>query len=543
VYEHPRCILVKVDVDAIPAREEPDTPETAHIVAGQPLPYDGTPLTGAIARGSEREWLASTRGCFAVAWFEPGVPRLVLATDKLGVRPMYFWADRQFVYFSTALRILENLQLTPKRADIRGVTEVAAFGYPLADRTVYADIVRLHAGEVVEFRDTTVIRRRYWRWDSLRESQMAPDKLARQAYDAFCEAIAVRARGESVAQSFLSGGLDSRCVVAALLGAGLQVHTITLGAEPSQDTRFASAFASAAGTLHHEIQRPASELVEWLPSLPEALARSDGASPRPDSPRLIWSGDGGSVGMGCVYITPQIEERLRNRDEAGAVSIYVHHLIPGRMLAPAWRDALLRVPFEGVLGELNCVDHEDPLQKFYLFLMLNDQRRHLTAFYEHIDLHRVEYQLPFFDMQFLQILASAPRIDCLYHRFYSKWLRCFPPFVSSVPWQAYPGHAPCPLPATHDAYQWSGAALAKVVKRNEPALIRQVGSMLTSRRFPEVLSRPCLTAAMLLHLLKLGKYAYVLRAASAYAAPWRRSSGPGKFSDLAACPSAVTLNI
>jgi hypothetical protein len=533
VYQHPRCLLLQVNVGAFDGPEREQTPRCVAIVAGQPLADHRASLTEAVVEGRDREWLVSTRGSFAAACFEPSVPRLVLAVDKMGVRPMYFWADERFVYFSTALRILEGFHLAPKRPDIRGVTEAAAFGYSLSDRTVYAGIVRLHAGEVVEFAASRLVRRRYWRWDSVRESRLPIDELAHQAYEAFCEAVAVRRPQESAALAFLSGGLDSRCVVAALLGLGMEVHTVTLGVEPSQDTLFASAFADAAGTRHHEVRRSASDLLEWLPSLAEALGFGRDEAPPAANSRVIWSGDGGSVGLGCVYITPQIEAKLKNADEEGAVSAYVGSPIPSGMLAPSWRKPVLRIPFEGVLHELSCIDHADPLQKFYLHLMLNDQRRHLTAFYESIDLHRMEYQLPFYDGRFLQVVASAPRAECLYHRFYSRWLRCFPAVVSSVPWQTYPGHDPCPLPVPEGLlYQWSSAAEVKVFRSCETKLIREIESMLLSGRFPKVLSRPSLAVGLLLHLLKVRKYSYMFRAASAYRLPWRLSSGPGELSGL-----------
>jgi hypothetical protein len=78
--------------------------------------------------------------------------------------------------------------------------------------------------------------------------------------------------------------------------------------------------------------------------------------------------------------------------------------------------------------------------------MLNDQRRKLSAHFENLDLHRLELQLPFFDGAFLESVIATPLDWCLRHQFYVKMLPLFPPAVTEVPWQAYPGHQPCPLP-------------------------------------------------------------------------------------------------
>ena len=85
--------------------------------------------------------------------------------------------------------------------------------------------------------------------------------------------------------------------------------------------------------------------------------------------------------------------------------------------------------------------------------MANDQFRHLHHHYEFIDEYRCELMTPFFDSDFLRYLLSIPIDRFLGHAFYYNWMERFPASVREVPWQAYPGHLPCPLPLSPEEMQ------------------------------------------------------------------------------------------
>jgi asparagine synthase (glutamine-hydrolysing) len=110
----------------------------------------------------------SARGVYCAAHYTPAHATLSLITDRLGIRCLYYWESPEYVVFATALRILEGCAFVPKQLDLRGVTEITCFGYPLADRTPYAGIRMLQSGEVVQFDATTSRRHHYWRWERVR---------------------------------------------------------------------------------------------------------------------------------------------------------------------------------------------------------------------------------------------------------------------------------------------------------------------------------------------------------------------------------------
>ena len=90
--------------------------------------------------------LRSSRGSFCAAAYRARQGELVLATDKLGVRPIYWTSDGRNLAFAGALRLIENLPNLPLTVDLRGALEEACFGFPLADRTPYVQIRSLRGG-------------------------------------------------------------------------------------------------------------------------------------------------------------------------------------------------------------------------------------------------------------------------------------------------------------------------------------------------------------------------------------------------------------
>jgi asparagine synthase (glutamine-hydrolysing) len=513
------------------------------VVAGDP--YLDPDTVGPLDRKGETEvvhaalasgrWseLQSARGVFCAAHLSHAEPAIILAADKLGIRPIYYWVGPELVVFASALRVLEDIAEVPKRMCLRGAIETMTLGVPLADRTVFADISLLHAGEVVRIEPARVSRARYWRWDDVAPSSLTESEAATEAYALFNDAVNRRLDDERSVAAFLSGGLDSRVITAELRRRELRVHTFNFARPGTQDFVLGRQFAAAAGTVHHElpiVEKGAN--AKYAFTMAAAMAR--GADLHPDVPQLsrrAWSGDGGSIGVGHVRVDPQVVFLLRRGESARAVALFIDQQrahVPRRLFRRGVAEQVGRITADGIHEELTGIHSQDPGRGFHLFLMLNDQRRHLADHFEHLDLHRIEYQLPFFDSSFLELVVSLPLDLCIGHRFYMRWLDCFPTMVRSVPWQTYPGHVPCPLPPPADLqYQWGDGVLtledAGLRKR---VRIRAAASALANSGFPHpLLHRGRSRLALWLYRLGIRDYSYALDYLVAVSDLWRRGGG------------------
>jgi len=236
------------------------------------------------------------------------------------------------------------------------------------------------------------------------------------------------------------------------------------------------------------------------PGMPETLRAN-----------LVFSGDGGSVGVGLDYVTEERIQWMRTGQRSRMIDFLVKkHQLPKTFLRDPICRELQDAIVEGITKEFSRFRSRDGGTDLWLFYMRNDQRRHLHTFWENIDRCRVEYLLPFYDAQFLGLILSGPIDVFLRHKFYHQWVQRFHPVFKSVAWQTYPGHLPCPVEMTVEGrLQWNKRRKDLFDGRNRDAFW-QCAQALVRWDFPtEVLHRPRLFAAVLLHALRIRPYGWV----------------------------------
>jgi len=544
VFRDERICLAKVDVGAfgVPAFRT-GLDGSASMLAGEPfLSDDDDPswsreqdlalLHSEIPRGDTHA-LRRARGFFAAAHYQVNPCTLTLVTDKLGVRMLYYWQDEHYVVFATAIRIIEGLRRVPKEMDLRGVTEIACLGYALGERTPYAGVYALRPAETVRFSGAGTSKSQYWRWEAIEPQPSSEEALLRDVYDRFTAAVKRRLRSDTVTVSYLSGGLDSRCVVAVLRNLNAAVHTFTFAPRGTQDFALAPDIAQGLGTMHEQHAVDSAGHDQWLALLAEAWRDSKTRLRHPPQrPQMVWSGDGGSVGLGHVYLSDQLVGLLRSGRRETAIEIYLRQhygSVLGRLMNREIYQRLRNVPLKGIEEELDDIRCGEPARQFYLFLMFNDQRRHLVDYLENVDLHRLELHEPFYDSDLLESIMRGPTDLYIGHRFYTKWMRLFPSVVTSVPWQTYQGHEPCPLPLPPGlATPWNGQGrLPQAIQRERKRrLLADAYEMLHDTEFAANFARrPYLLIVTEVYRTGLRDYSYVIETAKVYYRYWIRSAG------------------
>jgi hypothetical protein len=543
-FKDDRSFFASVDIGAF---GEPgwcaDPSGALSLLAGEPLLGNSASgrlqdLNGIHSHALRNDWsvLRAAEGTFCLVHYQPQTGTLSLVADKLGIRPLYFWIDDDRVVFATALRILEGLSFVPKKMDLRAVTEVVSLGGPLADRTPYSGIYLLKPAEIVQINGTGISRECYWRWDEIEATNDSEPACLAKVYDCFQAATKRRNGNDKATAAYLSGGLDSRCVVAALRHEGVSTRTVNFARPGTQDYYFGNHFAEQIGSIHQSIARDRGDSVpDYSNLMARALEGSNQDQMAAERPRLVWSGEGGSVLLGHVHLNEVIVDLMRAGRIDRAIEAYVQREqidVPIRLFRPQVLENVRDVVVQGIRDELDEVHAADAGRNFYLFLMRNDQRRKLTGHFENIDLHRLEFQLPFFDGAFLASVMATPLDWGLRHKFYLKWLFRFPPPVAAVPWQAYPGHEPCPLPIpTELAYQWDDAYQADEESSQKQNVIERASQLLCSIDFPDhILNRRKLRLATWMHSRGWRDYKYAIEAAQTYHLYARKCGGEFTFS-------------
>ncbi|HLX29160.1 MAG TPA: asparagine synthase (glutamine-hydrolyzing) [Casimicrobiaceae bacterium] len=219
------------------------------------------------------DFLANVNGMFAFALWDATRQRLVIARDRLGVKPLYVANDgRRLVFASEAKAILQVPGIATD-VDRDALGSYLSLGYVPAPQSIFTGIRKLPPATMLIAEAGRVVERRYWRFPARIDA----------TYDEASRIDAVRAKlEEAVARqmvsdvpigAFLSGGIDSSAVVAFMAAhSDRPVKTYAIGFDGGDAEAFynelpyARRVANLFGTDHHEILvRP--DVVALLPKL------------------------------------------------------------------------------------------------------------------------------------------------------------------------------------------------------------------------------------------------------------------------------------
>jgi hypothetical protein len=298
----------------------------------------------------------------------------------------------------------------------------------------------------------------------------------------------------------------------------------------TQDYHFGNDFAGKIGSIHESIPKEKGDNIPDYSSLMARALRGFNHAEWAERPQIAWSGESGSGLLGGVGLPESIVALMRAGQVDSAIAEYLRigqRSIPLKLFRPEILESVRAVIKQGISEALNHLHSEDAGRNFYLFLMHTDQRRNMMRHFENIDLHRLEFQLPFFDAGFLTSVIATPLDWLMKHRFYIKWLSLLPTAVTAVPWQAYPGHEPCPLPIPAElAYQWDDSYRAEEDTAQKQRVIAQASELLRSVDFPDqILNRRKLRLAKWIHSRGWRDYRYAIEAAQTYHLYARKCGG------------------
>jgi asparagine synthase (glutamine-hydrolysing) len=210
------------------------------------------------------------RGMFAFAVWDRRRRRLLIARDRVGKKPMlYAHRDGTFWFGSEAKSILQD-PAVPRSVDHDAVDAFLHFGYVPDPLSTFAALRKLSPGHLLVWEQGSVRTRRYWRLSYTPDSSYRTPEEAHEAIRAgLLEATRLRLRSDVPLGAFLSGGVDSTAVVAAMAReASGTVRTFSIGFDVDRfdETTHAREVAALFGTDHTELRLEADAL-EVLPTL------------------------------------------------------------------------------------------------------------------------------------------------------------------------------------------------------------------------------------------------------------------------------------
>lgn len=272
------------------------------------------------------------RGMFAFALWDENKQTLFLARDRLGVKPLYYAQlnDGQFIFGSELKALTANGSLACSMSDIdpQAVEEYFAFGYVPEPRTIYSSALKLPPGCTLTLRRGAPVPspREYWDPEFTLDSTLSESDAQAELIERLRESVCLRMVSEVPLGAFLSGGVDSSAVVAAMAGlSNTPVNTCSISfADPAYDeARYAQMVAERYRT-HHYVEQVESDDFDLIDTLARTYDEPYADSSAMPTYRVCQlarkhvtvalSGDGGDESFGGYrrYRLHMLEERMRS---------------------------------------------------------------------------------------------------------------------------------------------------------------------------------------------------------------------------------------
>ena len=222
------------------------------------------------------------RGMFAFAIWDARRRRLLLARDRFGQKPLFYCFDGKRLLFGSEIKaVLAGLDATPG-LDLASLDDYLSLRFVPSPATMFENVSKLPPGHTLVLDASDVPQdggngaappidvRRYWRLDYLPKLQISEDEAIEQVRARVLKAIELHLVADVPVGAFLSGGMDSSLVVAAMARTGGKgfpsTFSIGVAEQDFNELPYARQVAEYCHTDHHEeVVWP--DLVQLLPKM------------------------------------------------------------------------------------------------------------------------------------------------------------------------------------------------------------------------------------------------------------------------------------
>jgi asparagine synthase (glutamine-hydrolysing) len=378
-----------------------------------------------IARGPS--YFDQVHGCFTCAVWDAASRRLSIATDRFGMRPVY-WAraDERFLFASEPGALLKAG--VSAATDESGLAQLLSFGHLLGETTLHAAIRLVPAGSWLTYdaaADTVTVQSYV---ASTEEPTAGSDAEWLELIDGRAVAAVRRAcAGGGALGLSLSGGLDARTIL-GLAPAGATMTCVSLGIPGSIDHRAARALADRAGQRHYELMLAGDFLERFAERLREMAHLTDAQyldqgivlstlpAYREYGIQTLLRGHAGELmHMSKAYAFSLDEQVLGLKTKSELLDWLWQHLTaymiggvePAQFTGP-FASRLRDLARSALERQVAALDHIEPVFRRVWHLFVAERLRRETALSLQMFRNYVEVRVPFLDPPLVHALLAAP---------------------------------------------------------------------------------------------------------------------------------------
>lgn len=224
-------------------------------------------------------------GMFAFAIHDTQEDTLFIARDRLGIKPLYYSYQDNTLLFSSEVRSIAHSGLVEKKINRDVLPDYLMYQTVHAPNTIWQDIKMLLPGHFIWLQNNEMNIGSWWK-----PEQMVNFESRGKSYENICQdvknlffaAVERRLVADVPFGAFLSGGIDSSAVVAAMSQVSRQkvkTFSVVFDEKEFSEAVFARQVAEKYGTEHHEIKLTPLDFLEQVPDALNAMDHPGGDGP------------------------------------------------------------------------------------------------------------------------------------------------------------------------------------------------------------------------------------------------------------------------
>ena len=213
-------------------------------------------------------------GDFALAIWDGRRQRMVLARDRMGVRPLYYTRHGGTFYFASEVKALLQVPGVEAQIDHIALDQIFTLWAPIAPRTPFRNIFELEPANLLIVDANSEKKRAYWQMefpDAGEQTRHHDEREAAEELRALLsDATRLRMRADVPVGSYLSGGLDSSIISALAVGMTpqqLRTFSVTFDSAEHDESIFQTQMAQALGTDHQTVHCGDGDIAAVFPEV------------------------------------------------------------------------------------------------------------------------------------------------------------------------------------------------------------------------------------------------------------------------------------
>ncbi|WP_027363164.1 asparagine synthase (glutamine-hydrolyzing) [Desulfospira joergensenii] len=214
--------------------------------------------TETIVHGYE-QWgekiIEKLRGMFSFAIWDQNRQKLLLARDRLGKKPLYFFEDKNRLIFGSEIKAILELSNVERQVDETALSDYLSLLYVPSPKSIFKNIHKLPAAHYAVVSKENIQVRPYWDLSFFPEHEYTENQMMDEMISILEDATRMRMISEVPLGAFLSGGVDSSAVVAMMSGFSdtpVKTNSISFSVAKYNEIDYARKIAGLFETDHNE---------------------------------------------------------------------------------------------------------------------------------------------------------------------------------------------------------------------------------------------------------------------------------------------------